>query len=156
MWSDNEKSPQSPEDATAAWLAAFSREGVPVGTPSPPLPRAPIALYDELDASDAKRSTGAAGDPLGNTAKSVSHFPSATDAQERRATRFKHQRAAAKLLPNSRTGLCMWAVASLSYGVDVINNTQEGRARFSGLQTCGSVWACPCCSGTVSGNVAAS
>ena len=44
----------------------------------------------------------------------------------------------------------MWAVASLSYGVDVINNTQEGRARFSGLQTCGSVWACPCCSGTVS------
>ena len=25
-----------------------------------------------------------------------------------------------------------------------------GRARFSGLQTCGSVWACPCCSGTVS------
>ena len=53
-------------------------------------------------------------------------LPSATDAQERRATRFKHQRAAAKLLPNSRTGLCMWAVASLSYGVDVINNTQEG------------------------------
>ena len=44
----------------------------------------------------------------------------------------------------------MWAVASLSYGVDVINNTQEGRARFSGLQTCGSIWACPCCSGTVS------
>ena len=27
---------------------------------------------------------------------------------------------------------------------------RRGRARFSGLQTCGSVWACPCCSGTVS------
>ena len=74
----------------------------------------------------ASRSRHPQGVALANTAKSVSHFPSATDAQERRATRFKHQRAAAKLLPNSRTGLCMWAVASLSYGVDVINNTQEG------------------------------
>ena len=106
-------------------------------SPSPDLPGVPLAPPPP-------------GGGLGNTAKSVSHFPSATDAQERRATRFKHQRAAAKLLPNSRTGLCMWAVASLSYGVDVINNTQEGRARFSGLQTCGSIWACPCCSGTVS------
>lgn len=73
-----------------------------------------------------------------------------TPAQERRATRYRHQRAAASLLPGSRTGLCLWAVASMSYGVDVIHSTAEDRARFSGLQTCGSVWACPCCSGTVS------
>ena len=73
-----------------------------------------------------------------------------TTAQERRAARYRHQRAAARLLPESRTGLCLWAVASLSYGVDVIHNTAEDRARFSGLQTCGSVWSCPCCSGTVS------
>ena len=89
-------------------------------SPSPDLPGVPLAPPPP-------------GGGLGNTAKSVSHFPSATDAQERRATRFKHQRAAAKLLPNSRTGLCMWAVASLSYGVDVINNTQEGARPLLGL-----------------------
>ena len=95
-----------------------------------------------------------AGVALGITAKSVGRSSPGkmpdTTAQERRAARYRHQRAAARLLPESRTGLCLWAVASLSYGVDVIHNTAEDRARFSGLQTCGSVWSCPCCSGTVS------
>ena len=93
---------------------------------------------------------------LGNTAKSVSHFPSATDAQERQATRFKHQRAAAKLLPNSRTGLCMWAVASLSYGVDVINNTQEGAPASRACRPAGLFGRARAVPGTVSNNVAAS
>lgn len=87
---------------------------------------------------------------LGNTAKSVSQKLPSTEGQRRREQRFKNQRAAAQLLPGSRISQCLWAVSSLNYGVDVINNKNEGKARFSGLQTCGSVWACPCCSGTVS------
>lgn len=70
--------------------------------------------------------------------------------QIRRRKRYTLQRAAAKLLPGSRTSKCLWAVASLQYGVDVIHNTIEERSRFSGLQTCGSVWACPCCSTRIS------
>ena len=98
-----------------------------------------------------KSSSATAPDaPLGNTAKSVSQKYPETGAQQRRAQRYKHQRAAAQLLPGSRTANCLWAVSSLFYGVDVINNQHEGRARFSGLQTYGSVWSCPCCSGTVS------
>lgn len=95
-------------------------------------------------------SASAQTPPLGNTAKSVSQKLAETPAQQRRAERYKLQRAAAGLLPGSRTAQCLWAVSSMFYGVDVIHNKQEGRARFSGLQTCGSVWACPCCSGTVS------
>ena len=72
------------------------------------------------------------------------------DRQARRTQKLNHQRTAAKLLPGSRTANCLWAVASNAAGVDVIHNTAEDRARFSGLQTCGSVWSCPCCSGTVS------
>lgn len=99
---------------------------------------------------DSESQQGSNDSALVITAKSVGHFLPATDAQERRATRYKHQRAAAKLLPKSRTAKCLWAVSSLQYGVDVIHNSIEQRARFSGLQTCGSVWSCPCCSGTVS------
>ena len=100
---------------------------------------------------------------LGNTAKSVrqtqsekervrhlqTHFGK-TAAQEKREQRFKHQRAAARLLPSSRTAQCLWSVASNSSGVDVIHNATEGRARYAGLQTCGSVWSCPVCSAKVS------
>ena len=100
-----------------------------------------------FDAFNTGNGVGLA--PLGNTAKSVSHLVAETPAQQRRAQRYKLQRAASKLLPGSRTAQCLWAVSSL-YGVDIIANKPEGRARFTGLQTCGSVWACPCCSGTVS------
>ena len=104
-------------------------------SPSPDLPGVPLAPPPP-------------GGGLGNTAKSVSHFPSATDAQERRATRFKHQRGRRNCCP-PRTGLCMWAVAS-SPMASMSSTTRRRGAPASGLQTCGSVWACPCCSGTVS------
>lgn len=105
------------------------------------------------------------GVALGKTAKSVdqnsqnaigviANSPAWTlanaDRQARRTQRMNLQRSAAKLLPGSRTSNCLWAVASNANGVDVIHNQNEARSRFSGLQTCGSVWACPCCSGTIS------
>ena len=87
---------------------------------------------------------------LGNTAKQSGHFDGSS-SQTTRKTLFKHQRSAAELLGSgSRTGLCLWAVASKEYGVDVIHNFAEKKSRFNGLQTCGSVWACPCCSAKIS------
>ena len=108
---------------------------------------------------------GPAGVGLGKTAKSVDQNPPISinsiaqspvwavanaARQARRTQRMNLQRAAAKLLPGSRVANCLWAVASNANGVDVIHNAQEARSRFAGLQTCGSPWPCPCCSGTIS------
>lgn len=141
----------SPLVVTRPWrddlISPAPRPRGPARTPVPASPdRGGVLPRAALDGSAAVTPAG----PLGNTAKSVRQKLPGTPAQDRRETRYRHQRAAAKLLPDSRTGLCLWAVASLAYGVDVINNVPEGRARFTGLQTCGSVWSCPCCSGTVS------
>lgn len=86
--------------------------------------------------------------PLGNTAKSVRH-------SEGRSNRFRHQRHAAKLLGGkARVGLCRWSVRSKEKGVDLVASSygadQPDRVHYEGLQTCGSVWACPCCGARIS------
>lgn len=86
--------------------------------------------------------------PLGTTAKSVRH-------SEGRSDRFRHQRHAAQLLGGqARVGLCRWSVISKSAGVDMVASSygdgQGDRVHYEGLQTCGSVWACPCCGARIS------
>lgn len=86
--------------------------------------------------------------PLETTAKSVRHSEGRTD-------RFRWQRHAAKLLRGQgRVGLCRWSVVSKTEGVDMVSTSYPGikgdRVHFEGLQTCGSVWACPCCSARIS------
>ena len=92
------------------------------------------------------QAAGGAG--LGTTAKSVRH-------SEGRSDRFRHQRHAAKLLGGkARVGLCRWSVVSKSAGVDMVASSygdgQGDRVHYEGLQTCGSVWACPCCGARIS------
>ena len=87
---------------------------------------------------------------IGVIANSPAWKAANADRQARRTQKLNHQRTAAKLLPGSRTANCLWAVASNAAGVDVIHNMNEARSRYTGLQTCGSVWACPCCSHTIS------
>ena len=82
---------------------------------------------------------------IGVIANSPAWKTANADRQARRTQKLNHQRTAAKLLPGSRTANCLWAVASNAAGVDVIHNMNEARSRYTGLQTCGSVWACPCC-----------
>lgn len=86
--------------------------------------------------------------PLETTAKSVRH-------SEGRSDRFRWQRHAAKLLQGQgRVGLCRWSVVSKSAGVDMVSTSYPGanrdRVHYEGLQTCGSVWACPCCGARIS------
>ena len=85
--------------------------------------------------------------PLETTAKSVRH-------SEGRAARFRHQRHASKLLGGRhRVGLCRWSVVSKAAGVDLVTTRYGGGATYShyeGTQTCGSVWACPCCGARIS------
>lgn len=85
---------------------------------------------------------------LETTAKSVRH-------SEGRSDRFRHQRHAAKLLGGkARVGLCRWSVVSKSAGVDMVASSygdgQGDRVHYEGLQTCGSVWVCPCCGARIS------
>ena len=117
------------------------------------------APFDECRGASGVSNQGAAGPRLGSTAKSVRHF--STDSQENkgnsenRSVRFRHQRHAAALLGGkARVGLCRWSVVSKSAGVDMVASSygegQGDRVHYEGLQTCGSVWACPCCGARIS------
>ena len=91
---------------------------------------------------------GSAAGGLGNTAKSVRH-------SEGRTRRFRHQRHAAKLMAGEgRVGLCRWSVISKTAGVDMVatsyGSEKQTSVHFEGLQTCGSVWLCPCCGARIS------
>jgi hypothetical protein len=98
---------------------------------------------------------GASEPPLDSTAKSTGHFSAGDPRKQGRSDRFRWQRHAASLLQGEgRVGLCRWSLVSRARGVDVVTSTyEEGGARhshFEGLQTCGSVWSCPCCSARIS------
>lgn len=91
--------------------------------------------------------------PLGSNAKSVDQVAADRAARERRALSFRLQRRAAAILPKQRVGLCRYAVISRDAGVDVHLTEYDGgavRASYAGLQTCGSVWLCPCCGRRIS------
>lgn len=99
------------------------------------------------------KATGGAG--LDTTAKSVGRFEAANPRKQGRNDRFRWQRHAAGLLGGkARVGLCRWSMVSRAAGVDVVTSSYEGAegyyAHFEGLQTCGSVWDCPCCSARIS------
>lgn len=95
------------------------------------------------------RNTYAGGDreTHGNPSKTRSKEPkNVLSKNARREDRFGMQRAAAELTPNLRVRHCLWT----STGVTVDLVMREADARFTGIQTCGSVWSCPCCSARIS------
>lgn len=107
------------------------------------LPGDESVLFEDADGSSGGPSEGL----LGSTAKSV--------GQIGRAARFRHQRHAAHLLEKAgRISHCRWSVVSKADGVDVVTSRYgedpQKRAHYEGLQTCGSVWLCPCCSARIS------
>lgn len=83
-------------------------------------------------------------------AKTPDAPPSQTPSEPEttRARLFSNQRLAARILGRERVGKCHWSLADLSTQVAV--KRRAGRARFEGLQTCGSVWMCPVCSSRIS------
>lgn len=92
---------------------------------------------------------------LDTTAKSVGRSDVLEPRKQGRKDRFRWQRHAAGLLGGkARVGLCRWSLVSRAAGVDVVTTTYPGAnavyAHFQGLQTCGSVWDCPCCAARIS------
>lgn len=75
-----------------------------------------------------------------------------TGRSETRSDVFKLQSLSMKMLENAttpkgkkyRVAGCIRSVLSKVYGVDVLTG-KAGKAKFSGLQSCGSVWNCRYC-----------
>jgi hypothetical protein len=64
----------------------------------------------------------------------------------RRTERMDLQRVAGGMTPEMRVAHCLWTPTSKT--VELVKRGPD--ARFTGVQTCGSVWSCPCCSARIS------
>lgn len=73
----------------------------------------------------------------------------APTAMERQLERFALQSVARQLLPKTRTALCLRARIQAQTGVQVWKSKEHKTAHYGGLQTCGSVWACPVCAAKI-------
>lgn len=88
------------------------------------------------------RKNGAAAAPLGINAKSQAN------RMDTRVARFSLQSVARSILPESRTAKCL-RIRAFNSDVQVWKHHEHGTAAYAGLQTCGSVWACPVCAAKV-------
>jgi hypothetical protein len=66
-----------------------------------------------------------------------------------RFERFALQSASRKLLPNSRTAKCL-RLRRNGQDIHVLQSKEHKTCSYKGLQTCGSVWACPVCAAKIS------
>lgn len=76
------------------------------------------------------------------------------DPRETRLERFALQSAVRRLLWGSRTAKCLRLRQARRKGeesaIEVWRSSEHGSTHYAGLQTCGSVWACPVCAAKVS------
>ena len=105
--------------------------------------------------------TGGANGSLGTNAK-FPFTPPTTDPETGEITggeavyspmlarlqRFMLQSVARKFLPKSRTDKCL-RLRQGSKEIQVWQSKEHKTTSYSGLQTCGSVWACPVCSAKI-------
>ena len=118
------------------------------GAATPPAARDPRAL----DAPGVLGTTAKYSSAMGRIdpeTGEVSYEKRVFDPVMARIERFALQSAARKLLPDSRTSHCLRHVTGKT-GVEVWKSKQYETCSYKGLQTCGSVWACPCCSAKIS------
>ncbi len=95
---------------------------------------------------------------LGNKAKSttphiIGSYKLSIDglsdiSQYNRVNNFRLRDVAGSILHEQR--ICKCGKIPTASKVKVLKHTETGKAHFSGLQTCGSVWVCPVCSSKVS------
>lgn len=141
-------------ETTASTARHSDGERTPGRLRQPPQTRSPGGL------ARAGRTEGARGS-LGTNAKS-SALPQTTDPETGEVTggeavynpmlarlqRFMLQSVARKFLPKSRTDKCL-RLRQASKEIQVWQSKEHKTTSYSGLQTCGSVWACPVCSAKI-------
>lgn len=67
-----------------------------------------------------------------------------------RFNRFALQGAARNLLPGHRVKACVRRITNVNGDVAILRSQTNDKCHFGGLQTCGSVWACPVCAAKIS------
>lgn len=72
------------------------------------------------------------------------------DPRTVRLERFALQSASRRLLWGSRTAKCLRLRRWDKSEIEVWRSADHGSAHYGGLQTCGSVWACPVCAAKIS------
>ena len=93
-----------------------------------------------VQAGVQEKGTGTA--PLGINAKSCAN------RMDTRVARFSLQSVARSILPKSRTAKCL-RIRAFGQEVQVWKHHEHSTAAYGGLQTCGSVWACPVCAAKI-------
>ena len=99
---------------------------------------------------------------LGTTAKSTAVSPQidpetgeinpdgmAFDKGARKVERFMLQKVVKGLMGSSRTAKCLRWLQANKNAVEVWRSHEYKTASYAGLQTCGSVWACPVCAAKI-------
>lgn len=99
-----------------------------------PAPGGPAALLGRYGKNVSPPASGP--DPAGLAARVLSH-------------RFTLQAAARRLLPLEAVAGCLRRRQAGKECVDLWHLPGVGRARYGGLQTCSSVWACPVCAAKI-------
>jgi len=102
-----------------------------------------VAAGGRSASASAHRPDGGGLAALGINAKS-----SALSAMARRVERFALQSVARSILPKSRTAKCL-RIRAFDRDVQVWKSKEHKTASYAGLQTCGSVWACPVCAAKI-------
>lgn len=92
--------------------------------------------------ASAAGKSGSEGGALGINAK-YDFQPMASRVQ-----RFAIQSVSRSILPESRTAKCL-RIRAYNADVQVWKSCEFGTAQYAGLQTCGSVWACPVCAAKI-------
>lgn len=133
---------------------------------NPPKTNKPTGLFSAEKSRESLRDVsrqpavdvaGTAG--LGTTAKysaakvdqttgEISQTP-IFDPMVKKCERFALQSVARKFLPTTRTDKCL-RLRQKGKDIQIWQSTEYKTTTFSGLQTCGSVWACPVCSAKIS------
>lgn len=101
---------------------------------------------------DAKSSSASVGRVDFSTGEVMPAEVGERSPQEIRLERFALQSVSRVILrksTNSRVNNCLRVAANKS-GVEVLRSCEHKSAMYRGLQTCGSVWACPVCAAKIS------
>jgi hypothetical protein len=117
-------------------LCDGSRQPVPAVVVAPP-EGGGLGTTARYSAAGVDESTG-----------EVSQTP-AFDPMVKKCERFALQSVARKFLPKTRTDKCL-RLRQKGKDIQILQSIKYKTTTYAGLQTCGSVWACPVCSAKIS------
>jgi hypothetical protein len=118
----------------------------------------PLGIYAKTEATALARAFQDIRETIDETTGEITRFKldprtreyvEEIDPKRHRAERYALKSVVNRLLPTSRTSKCnRWRVPNKA--LQVHRSIEHGKAFYSGLQVCASVWACPVCAAKIS------